>query len=574
MLIRLSIKQRMFLIIGLFLVLFIGMVWLSVNGANTVRDLAVADTSAVMLEDQKAKLKVATHSVALAIGQLIKPVSDAQEKVEAIRIAIDNIRFETDKSGYYFVYQGTTNVALPPKKSLQGKDLGHLKDKNGVFLVKDLGKAASSGGGFVEYIWPKPGAGDVPKLSYAEMIPGTDFWIGTGVYLDNIDAFTAAMEADLAAKVRGMTTKMLSITGVVFAAIAAVCLVIVFGITRSLADMIDGVRDIAEGEGDLTKRVIINSRDELGELATLFNLFLEKLQGIIKQIAGESVAVDQSSDGLTTISGEMTTVARNTSDKAERVASASEAMSSSLSNVAAAMEDSSHNTTIIASAAEEMTSTINEIAGNAEKTRGTSEDAALKATEAGHMMTELSEAARSIGQVTETITDISDQTNLLALNATIEAARAGEAGKGFAVVANEIKDLASQTADATLNIKNQIENVQRVSDTTIGSINEVADVINTAKDMIAAIAAAVTQQSAATQEISGNIERLSLGIQEVNENVSESSMAAAQISEDIANVNEASSEMNTSSTVVRENAGQLKGMAEELKKIVDTFVIE
>ena len=116
MLIRLSIKQRMFLIIGLFLVLFTGMVWLSVNGANTVRDLAVADTKTVMLEDQKAKLKVATHSVALAIGQSIKSIEDKEQKTEAVRQAIDEIRFETDKSGYYFVYQGTVNVALPPKK--------------------------------------------------------------------------------------------------------------------------------------------------------------------------------------------------------------------------------------------------------------------------------------------------------------------------------------------------------------------------------------------------------------------------------------------------------------------------
>jgi methyl-accepting chemotaxis protein len=190
------------------------------------------------------------------------------------------------------------------------------------------------------------------------------------------------------------------------------------------------------------------------------------------------------------------------------------------------------------------------------------------------MIKDLSTAAESIGKVTETITDISNQTNLLALNATIEAARAGEAGKGFAVVANEIKDLASQTAEATLDIKKQIENVQTVSTASATSVSEVIQVIDTAKEMISTIAAAVTQQSAATQEISSNIEQLSSGIQEVNENVSQSSVVSTQISEDISNVNSASTEMTSNSNTVKDSAAQLKEMAEKLKIIVDTFVIQ
>lgn len=574
MLNRFSIKQRMFFIIALFFILFICMIWFSINSSNNVRDLAISDVAKVMLEDQKDKLKVATHSTALAVGQSIKVFDDEQQKIDAIRLAIDKIRFEKDKSGYYFVYQNTTNVALPPKKELQGKDLGHLKDKNDVFFVKEMSMQAKNGGGFVQYIWPKPGAGDVPKLSYTEIIPGTDFWIGTGVYLDNIEAYTATMESSISEKVNSMTISMLGVAGLLFISIATLCLFIVFGITRALKSMILGVQDIAEGEGDLTKRVEINSRDELGELAKWLNLFLDKLQDMIKRIAKESIGVDHASNELSRISGDMTKVAQKTSEQADNVASAAEEMSSSLNSVAAAMEESSQNVNLVASAAEEMNSTINEIAGNAEKTRVTSEEASQKATGAGEMMKNLSDAAKSIGQITETITDISNQTNLLALNATIEAARAGEAGKGFAVVANEIKDLAKQTADATLNIKTQIENVQNVSTSTITSINEVTKVINTAKEMIATIAAAVTQQSSATQEISSNIEQLSLGVQEVNENVSQSSVVAVQISEEISNVNFASTEMTSNSKTVNDSAAQLKEMAEKLKIIVDTFVIE
>ena len=124
MLNRFSIKQRMFLIIGLFFVLFIGMVWFSINRTNKVKDIAVSRVAKVMLEDQKDKLKVATHSTALAVGQSISAIGDEQQKIDAIRLAIDKIRFEKDSSGYYFVYRGTTNVALPPTKNCREKTLG------------------------------------------------------------------------------------------------------------------------------------------------------------------------------------------------------------------------------------------------------------------------------------------------------------------------------------------------------------------------------------------------------------------------------------------------------------------
>nr|WP_321396344.1 methyl-accepting chemotaxis protein [uncultured Desulfobacter sp.] len=574
MLKALSIKQRMLLIIAMFFLLFICMVWFSINGSNHVKDISLTAVDEIMLEDQKDKLKVATNTIGVAIGQIIKDIKSQQEQIETIRQAIDGIRFEKDKSGYFFVYTETTCVCLPPKKELQGKDLKDLKDKNNVYVIKGLRDVAKAGGGYIEYIWPKSGAGDTPKLSYAEMIPGTNFWIGTGVYLDNIDEYTAAMESNIANKVKATIIKMISTTGPIFIVIAGVCLFIVFGITKGLKRLILSVQDIAEGEGDLTKRIDMNSKDELGELANWLNLFLNKLQDIIKQIASESIHVDQASNSLADISGEMTKGAEQTSEQADGVAAAAEEMSASLSSVAAAMDESSQNVNLVASAAEEMTSTINEIAGNAERTRATSEEASAKAADAGSQMKALSEATKSIGQITETITDISEQTSLLALNATIEAARAGDAGKGFAVVASEIKALSTQTADATLNIKTQIENVQKVSDSSITLISEVSEVISAATEMISTIAAAVTQQSAATHEISSNIEQLSSGLQEVNENVSQSSMVATQISTDIANVSSASTEMSANSQTVKDSAGQLKQMAEQLKKIVNTFVIE
>jgi methyl-accepting chemotaxis protein len=145
MLRKFSVRGRMFLIIGAILVLFAVMVFFSLNSANRIRDLGVAKTGTIMLADQKAKLQVATHSMAVAIGRAIEKIESPEKKVEMIRLMVDDILFEDDKSGYYFVYQGTVNVALPPKKENQGKDLGETKDKNGVYLVRDLQTKAKAG---------------------------------------------------------------------------------------------------------------------------------------------------------------------------------------------------------------------------------------------------------------------------------------------------------------------------------------------------------------------------------------------------------------------------------------------
>jgi methyl-accepting chemotaxis protein len=573
MLKRLSVKERMYIINVSILVLFVTMVVFSVRNSNGVKDLGIEKAGEVMLEDQKARIQLASHSAALMTEAAIKGVTDKEEKKTIIRNLVEKIIYEKDRSGYFFVYEDTVNVAFPVKKDNIGKDLGGVTDKNGVKVIQALRDQAKSGGGFVNYIWPKPGAGDQPKLSYAEMIPGTDMWIGTGVYLDNIDAYQAHMAEEIGSMVSKRTTTMVLVSGVIFAAIIALCLFIAFGIVRALKEMIVSFQDIAEGEGDLTKRIDVSSKDEIAELAGWFNTFLEKLQAIIRKIADNATHVDRSSTDLSEIASMMSSGAGETSSRANNVATAAEEMSANLNNVAAAMEESSTNTTMVATASEEMTATINEIAQNAEKARAISDHAVNKAGEASSQMDGLGQAAMGIGKVVETITEISEQVNLLALNATIEAARAGDAGKGFAVVANEIKELAKQTSAATLEIKEKIANIQGSTDGTIKGINEISEVINNVNDIVGTIATAVEEQSAATQEIANNIAQASQGIQEVNENVNQSSTVAAEITRDVAVVNQSSSEIASSSDQVKVSADDLKRMAEELNGIVGSFKI-
>lgn len=563
----------MYLIIVSILLLFVVMAFFAVQNGNHVKDLGLAKTSEVMLADQKEKLHVASHTVALAIGHAIADLGSEEDKVAAIRKMIDDIRFEEDKSGYYFVYDNTTCVALPPKKELQGKDLGNLKDKNDVYLVRELRDQAKKGGGFVEYIWPKPGAGDVPKLGYAEMIPGTTMWIGTGVYLDNIDLYRGEMEEDISSRVTTNMVTMLATAGIIFIGIITLCLAIIFGIVKALKTMMSNFRDVAEGEGDLTKRITIAGSDEIGDLANWFNIFLEKLQGIVGSISTNTHSLGDEARGLSGIASALATHAQDTSSRSENVAAAAEEMSANLSNVAAAMEQSTTNTTMVASAAEQMTATINEIADNSARASEISGQAVEQAQETSVRMAKLGASADAISKVTETITEISEQTNLLALNATIEAARAGEAGKGFAVVANEIKELAKQTAEATLDIKTKIDDVQQTTTSTVQNIEQITTVIDGVNELVATITSSVGEQSKATEEIAINIGQAADGLGEVNENVSQISVVAATITEEIALVNEASSEVSSSSQQVDASSNGLQTIAGKLQSAVGSFKI-
>ncbi|XPS82417.1 methyl-accepting chemotaxis sensory transducer [Desulfosarcina variabilis str. Montpellier] len=342
---------------------------------------------------------------------------------------------------------------------------------------------------------------------------------------------------------------------------------------RPINQAVVNLKDIAQGEGDLTMRLDVNSKDEVGEMAKWFNTFIGKLQGIIQKVKENTEDVDTASGQLNEIAQQLTSSAENMAGRANSVASATEEMSTNLNNVAAAMEQSSTNTSMVSAAAEEMSATINEIAQNAERARSISGEAVDQSKSASEKMNTLGNAAQAIGKVTETITEISEQTNLLALNATIEAARAGEAGKGFAVVANEIKELAKQTANATLDIKRQIEEVQSTTSVTVDDIDKISGIINNINDIVGTIATAVEEQSVTTKEIAGNIAQASQGLQEVNENVNQSSSVAGEITQDISQVNSEAGGISNASGQVTISAEQLKDMAVQLKAIVNQFKI-
>jgi methyl-accepting chemotaxis protein len=357
------------------------------------------------------------------------------------------------------------------------------------------------------------------------------------------------------------TTTMRRIFSLVMVTVLGVFL---FFLGRSILKPIlatrDMVQDVAQGEGDLTKRLDVGG-DEVGELAYWFNIFLEKLHGIIGQIAGNLNTLNESSTKLAVLSETLAKGSDDATQRSNTVASAAEEMSANMSTVAAASEQASTNVNMVASAAEEMNATVNEISGNTAKARNITEDAVVKTNRASKRVDELGFAANEISKVTEVITEISEQTNLLALNATIEAARAGEAGKGFAVVANEIKELAKQTAGATLEIKRKIEAIQSSTDLTVSEISEISTTIDDINEIVSTIATAVEEQSASTNEIANNVSQAAQGISEVNENVAQSSSVSDEISSEISGVSKVAEQLKKDSNSVKTQSGDLSVLA-------------
>ena len=377
--------------------------------------------------------------------------------------------------------------------------------------------------------------------------------------------------------VRANTGQMRKMIGFV----ALICMAIVIPLAyfsanrlvRPLVDVVDKLKDIAEGEGDLTGRLTVKSKDEIGQVAHWFNAFIDKIHNLISNVSENAAELNTSSSTLARISKKMAKGAKQTSTRANSVSAAGEEMRVSMTSVAASMEEALGNMGMVSAATEQMSCTINEISKNTVTAKEITDEVVTKTSEASGRINELGDAADDIGHVVQVITDISDQVNLLALNATIEAARAGEAGKGFAVVANEIKDLASQTADATSQIKDKVEKIRTTTGKTVAQISDISKVVNKVNEIVLIIASAIEEQSTTTRDISGNITQVTQGIDKTNDNVSQSTTVSTEIARDISGVTETANEMNENSDQVDERSKKLSELAEKLMALVNTFKI-
>ena len=315
-------------------------------------------------------------------------------------------------------------------------------------------------------------------------------------------------------------------------------------ITRSLATVTNRIRDIAQGEGDLTKRITVTKQDEVGELSTWFNTFIEKIHNIIFDVSQASREVSSAATQIAASSEEMASGMKEQSSQVTQVSAAIEELSQSVVEVAQKSANAADHATQAGSTAKEGNQVISQTIQGMQNI--------TQAVNAGtESVKELGKRGEQIGQIIQVINDIADQTNLLALNAAIEAARAGEHGRGFAVVADEVRKLADRTTKATEEIANSIkaiqaETAQAVSRMDVGSqqvtqgvefatqagtsLQKIVSASTEVIDMIRSIAAAAEQQSAASEEISRTIQSISSVTQQTTEGSNQAASAASQLS--------------------------------------------
>ncbi len=344
-------------------------------------------------------------------------------------------------------------------------------------------------------------------------------------------------------------------------------------IFKPIAETVTALEDISGGEGDLTRRIKVGSRDEAGLLSLNFNKFVDKLQQMIKRIAKDTDGVSGSADGLLDTATILVRNSRETSQDSQKAAAAAEEMSHNIGDIAATLQTASENIAQIAAATEQMETTIAEIALRAANAREITGEAVAVGGNSSKQIEALGRAVADIGKVVSDITEISEQTNLLALNATIEAARAGEAGKGFAVVANEIKALSTQTNEATEDIKMKIKGIEQTSETTISGIERLSQIIGTINDIVSMIAVAVEEQSVTAKELSGNISNISLGLNNINKNTAAITTVSGKMADDIGGINTRSAKMSEHSANVLKSSESLKELSYNLKGLVDQFKI-
>ena len=352
-------------------------------------------------------------------------------------------------------------------------------------------------------------------------------------------------------------------------------------------------------DGDLTVPVVVNRDDEVGLLQEALQSMLTQWQKIVSSFTGNSNHLSSTATELTGMSSLMLDGADTLHEKATNVNQATTEMSNRLTTISAAAEElsvnmntvsenasqSAENMNQVATATEEMRATVDEIAANTEKASSVTETAVQNTLNASKKVDVLGAASDEINNVIAVIVEISEQTKLLALNATIEAARAGEAGKGFAVVANEVKELAKQTSDATVEISNKIAMMRESTQDTITEIASISDVVNSVNEIVTTIATAVEEQSITTRDISDNINQAShvigemthtvgeaaSGVREVTTNITEIATSAGSISDDIDDVQQESSKIREISTHVGENAKELVSIGSGIKDIADRF---
>jgi methyl-accepting chemotaxis protein len=489
-------------------------------------------------------------------GQLTKEAALAEFGRRASTLTYDN------GGGYLFAtnYDGIT-VLSPDPKQIGTNRLDIVI--NGRMISRELLDGVKAKGEILltyEYVRPgeeKP----IRKIGYAIAIPGWNMYLGSGAYLDDLDAKLKPVIWAL-----GLAILVIALVS------GGIAWMIGRSISRPLGQLGARMRGLADGalDGDIPG---IERGDEVGAMAATVQIFkdnavrirgLEKIEAETQQRAGaerraamENIANDfeRSVKGIVS---SVATAAKGMQITAQSMTATASDASARAATVGAASDTASNNVGTVAAAAEELSSSVTEISRQVTRSSEIASKAVGDAERTNATVQVLSTGAEKIGEVVKLIHSIAAQTNLLALNATIEAARAGESGRGFAVVASEVKALANQTAKATEEISAQVAAMQSSTSDAVLSISGITETIAQMSEITVSIATSVDQQGEATREIARNIQSVAAG--------------SSEISAHIGGVTTAAAATGLAASDVLANARELDNQSGMLRNAVDEFL--
>lgn len=493
---------------------------------------------------------------------------------------IRSAKYGPDDIGYFWADDTEgNNVVLLGREDVEGTNRLDLQDVNGTFIIQELIAAAQSGGGFVDYYFPKPGGDEaLRKIGYSELYEPYQWVIGTGNYVDDIEAALAAEQATVDENLRRSRFYILGISIILLVIGAAVATFFSITITRPIKTMTGELERLSKLDISPSQRLqsLHKRKDEIGTMASSVSHLNEEFRQIITDIKAFT-------EEISNYSTEMSSISTQTRESALSVVSAVDEFAKGAQNQAHEATESVHSLSDLNNSITTSNALANEVLefsdkvsehqnlGNASVTELVSEfDTTIETIrQLSNDIDNLSTHSQSINDIVTTIEGIAQQTNLLALNASIEAARAGEAGKGFAVVASEIRNLAEQTTLSTQEINNIIQLVTKAVHASKENMNASNTSLNTAGDKMRAVQQTISSSSKLTDESSTKMGQVQHSFDTINE-AKETALAAIDAISSVTEQNAATAEeINATMEAQTHIIEELDDISQEVRKNVD-----